>query len=114
MRLYPEWLKMPDIACQDYQAMALGCRCDHHVGKARCLTLSTSEVRQRARYARCRQIEGQDTGRIEMQQRIQPSCQIARFAGGAISLCFGDAILDFGDGHDREEQLVGMCIYPGD
>jgi hypothetical protein len=45
MHLYAQGFKMPEIACQDYQPMALGCCRDHNVGKAWRLTLSARAVR---------------------------------------------------------------------
>ena len=103
MHFYAQRLEMPQIASQDDQPMALGCRRDHHVSEARRVALPSREVRQRAGDSRCLQIEGQYTGRIEMQQRIQPGRQIAGFAGRALALRLGDAVLDFRDCHDGQE-----------
>ena len=103
MHLYAERFEMPEITRQDYEAVAFSrCR-DHDVGKAWRLTLSTREIRQRARDTRRRQIKCQDACRIEVQQCIQPRRQITCFPGSTISFCLGDAIRNFCDGYGRQE-----------
>ena len=95
--------KMSQVAGKDDEPVVLGGRSNHDIREAGRVTLAASEIRQGTSETGGCDIKRQDAGSIEVQYRFEPCAQVSGFASGAFSFGLGDTVLDFRDGHNREE-----------
>ena len=81
--------------------MTLRRRGDDDVGKARRVALRSRTIGDGTGDPRGRRIESKDAITIEMADGLEPRRQIRTFTHGPFTPQFRDAVLDFGQCHNR-------------
>ena len=94
--------------------MTLRRRGDDDVGEARRMALPSRAIGDGTGHSGRRHIESKDTVAIKMTDGFEPRRQVSTFAHGSFTPQFSDAVLDFGQRHNRQKQQGGMDVHPFD
>ena len=110
----PEWLKVPQIACQDGEAMGQSRAGDRQVGPARRLPDASRLVEHLAYGGSHLVINRQDAIAIQMLNSCPPFSQLPAFGRSALTLSLCDARRNLGCGDDGKEESARSRIHPGE